>query len=401
MKKLVIVYGAPLTQVQGVNYVNDSFIRGKQYFRENGIEFEAIVSNEEVFDCTKHDCLDKIGASKPKFTFMKESRLRRTLKDNFILRSLLRLFKSFLLPSKKAAKRYISSGINADFLLFQGSFAAYYFFKYGGDMCNKTKIVIMDHSDGVPYSMLRPQLKGLFRYPFLAKALLINKDKLVYERMDKIVFLSSKAVEAAQHIPTSKKTYIFNGIEDLPQVTLKKHLDDKIQFVCVGSMNYRKGQDLIVEALNRLPDEITKKIHFHFVGFGPQMNVISKYVHNHQLDEYVTFWGVRNDVPDILKNMDVFMLPSSSEGMPMSIIEAERQGLYIVATDTGGIKEMISEDFGTIIDRSISAIAETITDIVVNNRITPEVREASRNFYLNHLSLKNNINTFSKMFLSL
>ena len=42
MKKLVIVYGAPLTQVQGVNYVNDSFIRGKQYFRENGIEFEAI-----------------------------------------------------------------------------------------------------------------------------------------------------------------------------------------------------------------------------------------------------------------------------------------------------------------------------------------------------------------------
>ena len=131
------------------------------------------------------------------------------------------------------------------------------------------------------------------------------------------------------------------------------------------------------------------------------MNVISKYVHNHQLDEYVTFWGVRNDVPDILKNMDVFMLPSSSEGMPMSIREAERQGLYIVATDTGGIKEMISEDFGTIVERSISAIAETITDIVVNNKITPEVREASRNFYLNHFSLKNNINTFSKLFLSL
>ena len=119
MKKLVIVYGASLTQVQGVNYVNDSFVRGKQYFRDNGIEFEAIVSNEEVFECNKHDCLDRIGASKPKFTFMKESRLRRTLKDNFILRSLLRLFKSFLLPSKKAAKRYISSGINADFLLFQ------------------------------------------------------------------------------------------------------------------------------------------------------------------------------------------------------------------------------------------------------------------------------------------
>ena len=56
-------------------------------------------------------------------------------------------------------------------------------------------------------------------------------------------------------------------------------------------------------------------------------------VTQYNLDDYVTFTGRRNDVADILNGMDVFIMPSLVEGLPMSAIEAMRAGLYLILTD--------------------------------------------------------------------
>ena len=403
MKKLVIIYGTSLKQVQGINYVNDSFVRGKSYFMENGIDFVAIVSNEEIFWCKDHDHLDTIGSNIQDSGYKRTRRFRtfvkRYLSADLLLWALPRTWE-LLHNYKKATLRYLNSGINADYILFQGIKEAYYFYKLkkGPDT---PKMVVMNHGEGDPYAQLRNDLKGVFRYPLLVKWFFTNKDKFVYERIDKISFLSQKAVNAAAYVPMIKKTYIFNGIEDLPNIVLKQSPTDIIEFICVGSMNWWKGQDIIVQALLLLSEDVKRNVHVNFVGTGPQESEIKAFVEEHKLENYVRFWGVRNDVSSILEQMDVFMLPSKAEGMPMSMIEAERQGLYIIATNVGGIAEITEDTFRTLVERNPQSLANAITDIVINKKITLDVRKASRSFYERNLMLKTNIYKYSELFNSL
>ena len=99
--------------------------------------------------------------------------------------------------------------------------------------------------------------------------------------------------------------------------------------------------------------------------------------------------------------MDVFILPSLSEGMPMSIIEAMRQGLYIVATPVGGIPEMIMSDFGEFVERDPRAIADCIANIIQRKKVTDESKKAARDYYLKNFTLKNMIDSYSKILNSL
>ena len=54
--------------------------------------------------------------------------------------------------------------------------------------------------------------------------------------------------------------------------------------------------------------------------------------------------GARNDVPKLLKQADIFMLISDWEGLPLSILEAMRAGLPVIASDVGGVKEAVEDD---------------------------------------------------------
>jgi glycosyltransferase involved in cell wall biosynthesis len=61
-----------------------------------------------------------------------------------------------------------------------------------------------------------------------------------------------------------------------------------------------------------------------------------------ELSDRVRFLGVRSDVGALLNGADIFVHPSRSEGMPLSVIEAMRAGLPVIASEVGGLQEMIA-----------------------------------------------------------
>jgi len=65
------------------------------------------------------------------------------------------------------------------------------------------------------------------------------------------------------------------------------------------------------------------------------------YVYTHGLEDRVLFAGYREDIPDILKSLDLFCLPSVSEGLPVSVLEAMAAGVPIVGSDVRGIREVV------------------------------------------------------------
>ena len=93
----------------------------------------------------------------------------------------------------------------------------------------------------------------------------------------------------------------------------------------------------MIFCMNELLEKIIpKKKNFLlvFIGTGPLEEQMKQMVIEKKLTEYVQFMGVRSDVPNLLKQMDLFLFPSIYEGLPLSVVEAEATGLPCVLSDT-------------------------------------------------------------------
>src|SRR5690606_6572901 len=73
--------------------------------------------------------------------------------------------------------------------------------------------------------------------------------------------------------------------------------------------------------------------HFLFVGTGPMEEEIKLEVAARSLSDYVSFLGVRQDIPEILAGVDLLLMPSLHEGLPVVLIEAQAAGLPCVLSD--------------------------------------------------------------------
>ena len=99
--------------------------------------------------------------------------------------------------------------------------------------------------------------------------------------------------------------------------------------------------------------------------------------------------------------MDILILPSISEGLPMTIIEALRQGLYILTTDTGGTSEMIGEGFGEIITRNPLDLSIKISEVINKQKLTTRSSILAREHYENNFRLETMIKKYEEVLTSI
>jgi sugar transferase (PEP-CTERM/EpsH1 system associated) len=114
----------------------------------------------------------------------------------------------------------------------------------------------------------------------------------------------------------------------------------------VGRLAVVKNQVALVRAFARMVEargELGRHLRLVIVGEGPQRAVLEREVTETGLGDRVWFAGARDDVPDILRGLDCFALPSIAEGISNTVLEAMACGLPIVATDVGGNGELLDD----------------------------------------------------------
>jgi glycosyltransferase involved in cell wall biosynthesis len=79
------------------------------------------------------------------------------------------------------------------------------------------------------------------------------------------------------------------------------------------------------------------------IGDGPLTESVKNQVRHHGLEDRVVFSGLCKDVPLRLARSDIFVLASEWEGLPLSILEAMRANLPVVASDVGGVAESVDD----------------------------------------------------------
>jgi len=103
-------------------------------------------------------------------------------------------------------------------------------------------------------------------------------------------------------------------------------------------------------AMARLPEGVNfgakdgpADLIFFIAGDGPQHENIKSLIYEMGLQDKVFMLGIRDDIPDILKSIDLFVLPTLQEALGTSFIEAMAMGKPVIGCDVGGVNEVIKD----------------------------------------------------------
>lgn len=160
---------------------------------------------------------------------------------------------------------------------------------------------------------------------------------------------------------------IFDKDIEYPNIRIKFGITKKdIVITNVAALDIRKGQQYLVEAAI----ELRKKypVHIFLVGEGNDEERLKEIVKEKMAQNYIHFLGRRSDINVVLANSDIFILPSLHEGLPNALMEAMAMGLPCVATDVGGIRQLIDDaDKGIVIhSKSVDEIIYAAKAVIDN-----------------------------------
>jgi glycosyltransferase involved in cell wall biosynthesis len=397
MEKVNIVYFGDVLQTQGINSVTNSFLQGKNYFQNNGLILTNIFSSSGIIESNTVDALPiGIHEATYKYKFIRKLRLliKTILNSRIAFFAWIKIKINVINPAKKVIATN-KKHFDGDYLIFQDVYTAYWYYKDNA-INHKKSIVIIHSGDGDIYAQHKLLYPSIFKSSYRKR--LFEIYEYAMSNVDKTIFLSKKAMQFYQDRYTVD--YVYNGIIDL-HPNIPRKINTPLQIVSVGSMNYRKGHEFIIEALNLLPPELLRKIKCEFIGDGPQSNELKNLSEKYNLNDYISFSGLRKDVSEILKNKDCFILMSLTEGLPMAIIEAMREGLFIISTAVGGVPEIITSDFSLFVKRDPIELKKILEQIITKSVISEYTQKASRMYFEQHLTLEKMIQKYSNILKSL
>lgn len=126
------------------------------------------------------------------------------------------------------------------------------------------------------------------------------------------------------------------------------NLKNKHVYIQVGRLHKQKNPMFSIEIFNEVLKKDENAIML-FVGTGELRKILLKRIKELQIEEYVYFLGVRDDISDLISASDVFMLPSLYEGLPIVLIEAQCSGIPCLISDNITRECNINKDINSFI----------------------------------------------------
>ncbi|MDI6827212.1 MAG: glycosyltransferase, partial [Armatimonadota bacterium] len=216
-----------------------------------------------------------------------------------------------------------------------------------------------------------------------------------------VVAVSNAVGDALKNagVPPKKITCIHNGV-DVSRY-MKQNGANLRQELCIENdgrvvgmvANFRPAKDY--ELAIRAADIVIKRIprtHFIFAGDGVDKTAepILKLQALLGMNGNVFLLGFREDIPNILSTLDLFILASKVEGLPVSVIEAMAAGLPVVASNVGGMAELVDEGVtGFLVPPGdCNKFAERIMDILLNFELAKSMGTAGKLKAIKNFSLE-------------
>jgi glycosyltransferase involved in cell wall biosynthesis len=172
--------------------------------------------------------------------------------------------------------------------------------------------------------------------------------RLAFRSFDAVVAVSRPLAEslAASGVRRDRIHLVPNAyietVRPMDRTAARRELgvpDDPFIVGWVGRLSREKGGDVLVEAVARLSDVALKVSVF---GDGPELEPLRIRAAALGLNERITWHGVVHEAASFFRAFDVFVLSSRTEGSPIVLFEAMAAGVPIIATQVGGVPDVVS-----------------------------------------------------------
>lgn len=246
------------------------------------------------------------------------------------------------------------------------------------------------------------------------------KVKLIHRWIARMV---NKIVVVAEHgrrvlcddegVDREKVELIYNGIDgrrfDKRNYAGKaKQLRDALGLSCdtkvvgvVGRLAKIKNHAVLLRAMAQVIKE-QDDIVLLLAGDGPLRAEIESMISEYELNGFVRILGTRTDIPELLSIMDLFVLPSFSEGLSLTLIEACAAGIPIIATRVGGNEEVVVHEFNglTVPSDDPVAMENSICQVLGNTSMARQMGANARKRYEGTFTIESMVKKYEQLYLS-
>ncbi len=226
---------------------------------------------------------------------------------------------------------------------------------------------------------------------FTAHGFVFNEDRNIFSKFfiwilswitvllcHRIIVINEKEKQQTLAMPfvsPKKIVLIYNGVEktdflekEMARAALatlsKRHFDNKeIWIGTISELHKNKGLKFAIEAMKN----IDLPFKFFIIGGGEEKENLQNLIKKNNLEEKIILTGFLPDAERFLPGFDIFLLTSLKEGLPYTILEAGLAGLPVIASNVGGIPEIITNDVSGILVEAgnIDQIAKSLKNLVL------------------------------------
>lgn len=291
------------------------------------------------------------------------------LVSNTVLYEKLRGKQVFRFSSSNLWKQYlelkkIAKSKSIDLLLYNGGSIFYFSF-----LLSHYKQILYRHSTDES----APVNRRLF-YKILMNS--------IYCMVDLTIHVSRYSLK--QQLLNRKKALCIHSGIFLGSKERKHPINCPPRFLYCGRLEYSKGVVSVVSAFRRIPPTVAE---LHIIGDGSLKEFVCQNVRDN-----IKYYGFRKDVDQFYEESDALILMSSIENFPLSILEAMSKSLPILASNVGGIPEMVNNNLnGLIINANEESIFEAVTTLSCKKELMAQMGEISREICEKEFNAKNKI----------
>ena len=238
---------------------------------------------------------------------------------------------------------------------------------------------------------------------------LVDKKKLylIPNGVEEIKNLDLSANKTNNQMHPVLKLIKFLAPESLPKVDVtpffvaetsrfRLQKKDKIRILMVGRLAAPKLPELLIEAISKISNE---NIEVQIVGDGPKMDICKKLANKLQMQN-VIFLGTILNLAPYYEEADIFVLLSQWEGLPMTIIEAMAAKLPVLASNVGGISDLVKDKInGFLAENDADNVSEKLQILVKNENLRKKMGERGYLIYKDKFTVEKMVGDYLKLYL--
>lgn len=233
----------------------------------------------------------------------------------------------------------------------------------------------------------------------------LNTRKYTLKNLKKIICVSDKVKDEVEKLRDvrGKTVTVHDGIDisqyaqSVPSDILKKEFKLSQDSYLVGNTSaLTKEKDYLtfINVAERINTIQNKKVHFFIIGKGEEERSLRQYIKTKKHRDKIHFTGFVQNVGDYLKELDVFLFTSTSEGLGTSVLNAFATNTPVISTNVGGLPELISHqktgllsDPGDVVTLS-EHLNRYIADPVFSKTIASDAYESLKEFSYTKMAAK-------------